>query len=62
VPGAVLAPIFVFFCVWTKKEMRGYFLMKEVRGCVLMAVIVVVVGILFPFHWSGENWDDDDIK
>jgi hypothetical protein len=27
---------------------------NDTRGCVLGAVIFVV--ILFPFHWGGKDW------
>jgi uncharacterized membrane protein len=31
---------------------------KKVHEIVLGAVIFVIVGILFPFRWGGENWDE----
>jgi hypothetical protein len=61
-PTAVLAPIFVLFYIWAEKELHGYVPVKEVRRGVLMIVIFVAIGILFPFHWGRENWDDDGTK
>ena len=54
-PIVPVAAIMAFFCAWTKSVSNE----KDTRGCVLGAVIFVVVAILFPFHWGGEDWDEN---
>jgi hypothetical protein len=50
-PTVPALAIWAFFCKITLDEKRS-------RGCFLIAAIVVIVGILFPFRWGGEDWDD----
>jgi hypothetical protein len=53
-PGIPVAAIVALFCSWTKAAQNK----NDTRGCVLGAVIFVIVGILFPFRWGGEDWND----
>ncbi len=33
---------------------------KKAHDCVLVSVVLIVVVILFPFHWGGEDWNEND--
>ena len=52
-PIILAAAIWAFFCAWTRAALNK----NDTRGCVLIAVILVVIVILFPFHWGGEDWE-----
>jgi hypothetical protein len=41
--------IWAFFCSITVNE-------KKAHSCFVIAVLLVVVSILFPFRWGEEDW------
>ena len=53
-PIVAVAPFFVVSWAMTADPYKVH---QQLRRTVIGAVIFVVLGILFPFRWGGEDWE-----
>jgi hypothetical protein len=54
-PIVVVTPFFVVSWAIAADPFKVH---QQLHRAVILAVIFVVAGILFPFRWGGEDWEE----
>ena len=52
-----VVPVSTFFIAFWAITADQYKVHQQLHTTVVGAVIFIMVGILFPFRWRGENWE-----
>jgi len=54
-PIVAVTPIFIVSWAMTADPFKVH---QQLHRAVILAAIFVVVAIVFPFRWGGEDWDE----
>ena len=54
-PSVVVTPVFIVIWAMTADPFKVH---QQFQRAVILAVIFVVFGIVFPFRWGGEDWGE----